>query len=268
MKLTVLCDNHTYIDRYYLGEPAASYLIEDGERCILFDTGYSAVFIENARRMGIDLSRVTDVVLSHGHNDHTGGLSSFFAAFSQPVRLIAHPAVFRRRRADGQEVGAPIALSDLPAQAELCLTAEPLQISPHIWFLGEIPRDYAFEAERAVGETETAPERWEADTLPDDSGLALLTDDGLFLVAGCAHCGICNMLRQAKTVTGETHVAGVFGGMHLFDTDDAFRAALDELAAQGVQTVYPCHCTSLSVKAAMCARFAAPEVGVGMELVW
>ena len=48
MKLTVLVDNHTYIDRYYFGEPAVCYLIEDGDHVILLDVGYSSVFIENS----------------------------------------------------------------------------------------------------------------------------------------------------------------------------------------------------------------------------
>ena len=80
MKLTVLVDNATIIDRYFLAEPAVSYLLEDGDARILLDTGYSDVFLKNARAMGIDLSRVTDIVLSHGHNDHTGGLAAYFAA--------------------------------------------------------------------------------------------------------------------------------------------------------------------------------------------
>lgn len=57
MKLTVLVDNNTYIDRYYLGEPALSFYIEDGGDKILFDTGYSDAFIRNAEKMGIDLER-------------------------------------------------------------------------------------------------------------------------------------------------------------------------------------------------------------------
>ncbi|MBQ1439018.1 MAG: MBL fold metallo-hydrolase [Solobacterium sp.] len=74
MKLTVLTDNNTIIDRYYLGEPALSFYLEDGDRRILFDTGYSDVFLRNAEALGIDLHAITDIVLSHGHNDHTGGL--------------------------------------------------------------------------------------------------------------------------------------------------------------------------------------------------
>ena len=108
MKLTVLVDNHTYIDRYYLGEPAVCYLIEDGENMILLDTGYSDVFAENAARLGIDLSRVTDIVLSHGHNDHTGGLPAFFERFPQRVRLFAHPNALLPKRYDGLAVGCPL----------------------------------------------------------------------------------------------------------------------------------------------------------------
>lgn len=54
MKLKVLVDNNTYIDRYYLGEPAVSYYIEDKDTKILFDTGYSDIFISNSKKMGID----------------------------------------------------------------------------------------------------------------------------------------------------------------------------------------------------------------------
>ena len=74
MKLKVLEDNNTFIDEYYLGEPGVSYYIEDGDDKILFDTGYSNTFLENAGKMSIDLNSVNKLVISHGHDDHTGGL--------------------------------------------------------------------------------------------------------------------------------------------------------------------------------------------------
>ena len=74
MKLTVLVDNNTYIDQYYLGDPAVCYDIEDGETRLLLDTGYSDVYIRNAKALGIDLAQVSVIALSHGHNDHTRGL--------------------------------------------------------------------------------------------------------------------------------------------------------------------------------------------------
>ena len=81
MKLTILVDNNTYIDQYLLGEPALSFLIEDGEDKILFDTGYSDAFLKNAKAMGIELADITSVAISHGHVDHTGGIPFLAESF-------------------------------------------------------------------------------------------------------------------------------------------------------------------------------------------
>jgi 7,8-dihydropterin-6-yl-methyl-4-(beta-D-ribofuranosyl)aminobenzene 5'-phosphate synthase len=269
MKLTVLVDNHTYIDQYYLGEPAVCYLIEDGDRVILLDTGYSDVFLENASRMGIDLSRVTDIVLSHGHNDHTGGLPAFFARFTQPVRLFAHLGAFLPKRYEGLSAGSPMPLYELPKQVSLQLGAKPRQISEHVWCLGEIPRVYDFEADRAVGETlSSCGCCWEADTLRDDTALALTLPDGVFVVTGCAHAGVCNTVAYAKEQSRQARIRGVLGGFHLFETGAALNRTIETLKSLGVEQVYPAHCTSLAVKAAFLGAFDTIEVGVGLKLAW
>ena len=269
MKLTVLVDNHTYIDQYYLGEPAVCYLIEDGEHVILLDTGYSDVFIENANRMGIDLGRVTDIVLSHGHNDHTGGLPAFFARYTQPIRLFAHLNAFLPKRYEGQDAGSPLPLYELPKQVSLQLGAKPRQVSEHVWFLGEVPRVYPFEADRAVGETlSSCGCCWEADTVRDDTALVLNLPEGLFVVTGCAHAGVCNTVAHAKTVSGASRVLGLLGGFHLFETGEALEQTLLTLKELGVERVYPAHCTSLAVKSAFFGAFDTVEVGVGLHLDW
>lgn len=61
MKLTILVDNNTYIDKYYYGEPAVSYYIETEGKRVLFDTGYSDVILRNAEKMGINLKYLTHV---------------------------------------------------------------------------------------------------------------------------------------------------------------------------------------------------------------
>jgi 7,8-dihydropterin-6-yl-methyl-4-(beta-D-ribofuranosyl)aminobenzene 5'-phosphate synthase len=265
MKLTVLMDNHTYIDEYYLGEPAVSYLIEDGERTILFDVGYSEAFIENARRMEIDLGRVTDIVLSHGHIDHTGGLPAFFKAFTQPVRLTAHPGAFWPKRYEGMDAGSPIQLAALPKQVEVNLTEQPVQISENILYLGEIPRRFAFEMDRAVGETcACCGAEWMEDALSDDTAVALSVPEGTFVVTGCAHSGVCNTVAAAKALLPGKPIAGVFGGFHLFDAGDVLDQTIQTLQKQGADMVFPCHCTSLKVKCAFCEAFHTQEVGVGM----
>ena len=269
MKLTVLVDNHTYIDRYYLGEPAVSYLVEDGGRVILLDAGYSDVFLENASRMGIDLSRVTDIVLSHGHNDHTGGLPAFFARFSQRVRLFSHPGALLPKQVEGLPVGSPISLEQLQKHAEVKLLTKPYAVSEHITFLGEIPRVYPFERDRAVGERQAACGCcWEEDALFDDTALALTLPEGVFVVTGCAHAGVCNTVKYAKEVTGQARVLGVLGGFHLFEAGETLEKTILTLKELGVERVYPAHCTSLCVKSAFCSAMEAHEVGVGLTLEW
>ncbi|MEA4869338.1 MAG: MBL fold metallo-hydrolase [Christensenella sp.] len=269
MKLTVLVDNHTYIDRYYLGEPAVSYLIEDGEHLILFDMGYSDVFLENAKRMGIDLGRVTDIVLSHGHNDHTGGLPAFFARFTQPVRLFAHLSAFLPKRHQGADAGSPMPLYELPRWVSLQLGAKPRRVSEHIWCLGEVPRIFPFELDRAVGETlSSCGCCWESDTLRDDTALVLALPEGAFVVTGCAHAGVCNTVAYAKQVSGASRTLGLLGGFHLFETGEALDRTLAELRNLGVERVYPAHCTSLPVKAAFVGAFDTVEVGVGLQIDW
>ena len=99
MQLTVLVDNNTLIDRYYLGEPGVAYYLEDGDVRILFDVGYSDIFLRNAQALGIDLSRLQQVVLSHGHNDHTRGLLwlSEQEYFSE-LQLLAHPEALKPKQ--------------------------------------------------------------------------------------------------------------------------------------------------------------------------
>lgn len=94
MKLKVLVDNNTYIDEYYYGEPAVSYYIEDEDTSLLFDTGYSGLFLKNAHEFNIDVRTINSIVISHGHNDHTGGLKYYFQEYSNnDISVIAHPDV-------------------------------------------------------------------------------------------------------------------------------------------------------------------------------
>ncbi|MBQ3753749.1 MAG: MBL fold metallo-hydrolase, partial [Prevotella sp.] len=76
MKWTVLSDNRTN-DSQFETEHGLSILLETDKHRILLDTGASDIFIRNAEKMGIDLSRVDYVFISHGHSDHAGGLKHF-----------------------------------------------------------------------------------------------------------------------------------------------------------------------------------------------
>ncbi|MBR5430427.1 MAG: MBL fold metallo-hydrolase [Firmicutes bacterium] len=266
MKLTVLVDNNTYIDRYYLGEPGLSLYIEDGPRRILFDSGYSDVLLRNAARLGIDLAAVDTVVLSHGHDDHSRGLSFLMREIDcRGKRLILHPGAFARRYYEGEYIGPPFSREEAAAVFELCPSAEPLPVTPRLLWLGAIPRRRDFENQTPIGQiVEDGVSR--DDYLADDSALVYQGREGLFIISGCAHAGICNIIDRACKVCGTERVWGVLGGFHLMRRDRQLEQTIDCFCRRDIRNLWPCHCVNFRAKAAINARIPIHEVGVGMVL--
>lgn len=139
MKLSVLCDNNTLIDQYFLGEPAVSYFVEIDDARILFDTGYSDVFLKNAETLGIDLSDLTHIVLSHSHNDHTNGLPLLRQRFDvRSVPLLAHPLCFYPRWYEDLYIGPPYT-ADIGEQFNYQPTREPRWLTENCVFWVRLP---------------------------------------------------------------------------------------------------------------------------------
>ena len=266
LKLTALVDNNTYIDQYFLGEPGVSYYIEDDGYKVLFDLGYSDVYLRNAQKLGIDLSTVDAVVLSHGHNDHTGGLK-YFPAHPKACKLVAHPQVFEKKR-DG-ELDISI---DFPEEKQnsftTCFTAKPYALTKHLLYLGEIERTTNFENKRPVGERFDGS-KWVPDFVLDDSALVYKCERGIYIITGCSHAGICNIIKYAKKVTGVDKVLGVIGGFHLMNpAAPGVQKTLDFLDNEHMEEIYPCHCTCFGAKAEIYRRMPMREVGVGLTIKW
>ncbi len=162
MKLTVLVDNNTIIDRYFHGEPGVSYFIECDDRKYLFDTGYSDIFLRNATKMGINLLALDAVVISHGHNDHTWGMSELVKLYSEAAyeghdckkpTVIAHPDAFLDKKVDGFDVGSMFSINQLNKSFPLRLSQEPIWLTEKLIFLGEIERKNSFEVRTPMGKT-------------------------------------------------------------------------------------------------------------------
>ncbi len=265
MKLKVLEDNNTFIDMYYFGEPAVSYYIEDGNDKILFDTGYSGVFMKNAELMNIDLNEVNNLVISHGHDDHTGGLKKFFEE-KRNIQLIAHPDCFDYKEdATGLYIGSSLSKKELSTVCRLNLSKDPVSISEHITYLGEIPILNDFEQRYSIGKSIVNGEKVD-DMINDDSAMVYKSDKGLFIITGCSHSGICNILEYAKKVCNDNRIYGVIGGFHLFDTDERLEKTINYFKENNIELLYPCHCVSLKAKVEMAKELDINEVGVGLEL--
>jgi 7,8-dihydropterin-6-yl-methyl-4-(beta-D-ribofuranosyl)aminobenzene 5'-phosphate synthase len=260
LRLTTLSENTASMDGF-LGEWGLSVLVESDEVNVLFDTGQSFSIIHNAKLLGIDLSQIDKIVLSHGHFDHTGGLKHVLEKIGREIEVIAHPDIWQAKYAtdqgeEGRYIGIPFSRKELEELgARFRLTAEPVAISDSIMTSGEIPLVTDYE--------ETEPDLevkdvggFKPDRFRDDQALIIKTPPGLVVILGCAHRGIINTLYHAQKLSGVKKIDTVLGGSHLMNASEEriWRtvAALKEL---GVKRLGACHCTGMAATAIMAQEF-------------
>ena len=253
MKITVLTDNNSLIDRYYLAEPAFCLFIEEAGKRILFDTGYSDVFRKNGEKMGVDFNLIDTIVISHGHNDHTGGLQ-YLSDLRQSINVYAHPEADEGKSYEGLDISMPVRFEQLNDNFKVTLSRKPLNITDKLVFLGEIERNWQ----------QVAP--LEEDDLEDDTAMVYKGEKGLFIITGCSHSGIINICEYSKKVTGINRINGIIGGFHMLDNDRLNREVRDYFRKQDIDVIYPCHCTDLKAKIALSQVADIREVGVSLQL--
>lgn len=254
LKITVLSEN--IAGRWCRAEHGLSFLVE-ADRKILFDTGSFPDLIEyNSRILGIDLSEIDTIVLSHGHDDHSGGLLLFSGQ-----QIICHPdsLISRYRKSNSTSLGIKWSEEEIRARFQLRLSAKPIKISDQIYFLGEIPRITSFESKSTAFKKADGSN----DFVMDDSGLAVVTDKGLVVISGCAHSGICNMVLHAKSITGIDKVHAVIGGLHLQNDDEITRETIEWLKSEKVEQVIPGHCTGFAAQASIFRSYNFAQVKTG-----
>lgn len=259
--LTMLCDNSVSRGRV-LAEHGFSVLLEQGDRCLLFDTGAGQTLPHNFPALDKDPRQVQEVLLSHGHYDHTGGLA-WMGAMTPGLSVCAHPGVFdchmARDNAAGQacrEVGCPFTQGALEAQGmRFRFLEHTKEIAPGIWFL----TGYARDPEKVPldprlvlpGEGGVVP-----DPIRDDASLLVFCEGGPVLLLGCAHSGVLNILDHLKRDLGIHRLAAVLGGTHLmFFPPEAVLRVIAALEDFRVTCVAVSHCTGAMASLGLFAHF-------------
>ena len=269
VKITVLSDN-TVGTRDLRGEHGLAFWVETTCNCLLFDTGQGLVLPDNARALSLDLDAVDTIVLSHGHNDHTGGLASILREAAGPVTVHAHPDAllpkYRQKAAGVNEISMPAecraAIFD--GRCQFTSSRRSVEVVPGIRTTGEIPRRHR---EEAITESFCRdPEGRETDLLLDDQALFMETAQGTVVLLGCTHSGIINTLDHVQELTGGKSVHAVIGGMHLRSaTDNRMAWTIRELRRFKISILAPMHCTGQKAIAALWAAFpiTCQACGVG-----
>ncbi|MDM5122541.1 MBL fold metallo-hydrolase [Aeromonas rivipollensis] len=271
LKFSVLVDDDVHLPGC-LPEKGLSLLLEcDGLR-VLFDSGRGRALRHNAEVMGVDLGSLTQVVLSHGHYDHVGGIGSL-PLYPDPIPLIACPDVFNERgyflpllprRYNLYRLSGDLDPRQLATRGLLphC-SAEPVWLSERLVFLGSIARrDKA--APSQLGYILRGG-RVEKDLISDDSALAYKSEQGLIVFIGCGHSGVENIVQWAKEVCGDERVHAVIGGLHLKFSGPQRAVALGTyLQEEAVEKLFACHCTG-SRKADLPRQ---RQIGAGFEYLF
>ena len=210
-----------------IGEWGFSALVEVDGRRILFDVGYYPDTVSrNARYLDIDLSSVTDVVLSHHHRDHTGGLLHLrneLKAKNPAAMSRVHVAkgMFADRR-DGDEPLQSVAAQkrDFEATGGKFIVHDGVaEIFPGVWLTGPVPRPH-HERNWSGGRRIAKNGEWVEDTIPESQSLVIDTDRGLVVISGCGHAGIVNTVEYAARKVRKAPIHAAIGGFHLFTASD------------------------------------------------
>ena len=242
IEFKVLAENRS--SNTCLSEEGLSLYINRDNDELLMDTGCSNLYLDNARKLGVDLDKVKNVVISHGHNDHSGGIR--YLANNKTIYL--HPSIYKKRYSMRRkiETGFPISREYMIENYNVIESKEAISIYYNIYFLGEIPMITSHEKDGNFA-TMLDSELTEVDYTEDDTGIAIKCESGLVVITGCGQRRICNTIEHAKKVTGENKLYAVFGGLHLRNLEkqkEMIDCTIEYFKKNNLKYLFLGHCVS------------------------
>ena len=254
VKFTVISTMLSGMPGQGIGEWGFAGLLEvDGHR-LLIDTGARPdAVLRNAEELRVDLSTVTDLVLTHNHQDHTGGLLTLRRELSKKnpkalSRVHVPAGIFLSRlTADGQEQNGLLPLKAAFEQSGGAFIEHkgPFEVSPGVWLLGPVPRVHPERNFSTSGRVQT-PGGPVEDNVPEDTAVVVNAATGLIVISGCGHAGIVNTVEYARKAIRDAPIEAAIGGFHLFAaTDDQLAWTAGRLKAVGIRHLLGAHCTGI-----------------------
>ena len=248
LKITTLIENLPDAGENLQFEHGFSVFIEAEGKRILFDTGQSGAFVKNAKMLGIDLSTVDMLVLSHGHYDHTGGVPEFLSVCKKKLPVYVGKEFFSPKYKlleDGtwKYNGNPFENSLLSTKNVVHFVEEDvILLSESLYLFKNFARVNDFETVNPKFFIKKE-DGFEQDLFPDEIALGIKTEHGLVLLVGCSHVGIVNILEHVKKHL-RLPVAAVIGGTHLVEAGEKrLKETVTAIKAHGVKTIAVSHCT-------------------------
>ncbi len=229
-------------------EHGLSFYIEKDGEIILFDTGKSRAFIDNANKLGVDLNKVKHVILSHGHYDHTGGFRNYIEEFGKDFILHVKPDLFVPKynikeipyRINGNNFDIEY-INEEEINIDYVVD-DTKEILDGIYLVSSFERNNDFEKVdfsfgRRYGED------YVIDSFSDEVCIVIKSSKGLIVILGCSHPGVMNIMDRIKEEFDEP-ICYVIGGTHLKKAeDDRIDATFNYFVDSKIQNIGICHCT-------------------------
>lgn len=247
-KITILIENKLGSELPLDTEHGLSLYIEAGQTNILFDTGESGDFIDNAKKLGVDLNKIDYCLLSHAHYDHTGGLKRLIKEFDSKFKLLIGRSFFKEkyklRDGEYKYIGSSFDKRYLEEnkidvefiKEDISYLTEKILVFTNF----KINEEYSSLDERMLVKENSI---YKKDEFSDEIVLGINTEKGLFLIVGCSHVGIVNIIETISERTG-MNIYGIMGGTHLVNSDSAqIKKVISYFKEKNIKLAGVSHCT-------------------------
>lgn len=241
MKITTLIENLVNGPELF-GEHGLSIYIDTGEKKILFDTGQTGLFIQNAQKLGLDVNDIDILILSHGHFDHTGGLYPFLE-INKKAKVYAKKEIFTPKYKDKTHfIGT---LLNKEALLDRIIFVETItEVAPTIFILPSIEIHHAIDTNFSHFYTKEGIS-FLPDMFDDELFLVVQKNKHINIITACSHRGITNICTTASNYFKMT-VNLILGGFHMKDCGiEQYIHITNYLRNLQPKQIGACHCTGV-----------------------